>query len=175
MLAAALAFIRGGGWKAVLGGAAVLAVLLYVGWQHMSIARLERDVARQKVTISDLTGDLTVARANTAAAQKVNAENQIELARILQDKSVMESTLSEAQSALAVQRANSQNTLREVRRVIVKTPAQCDLAPSMHVVLDELRSRARSRAADRGQDPARGSQAAGGPAEVPGSHSTPGN
>lgn len=161
MIAAALAFLRTANWKMLAGGAALLVALLYVGWLNLSIARLHTTVAEQKVKITGLTDDLKTSMENTATALRVNSENLIEIERIKQDRSVMESTLAEVQRVVAIRNANAQNTQREIQRVIVKTPAQCELAPSLLVVLDELRARARSRASGGGQDPARAGGAPG--------------
>lgn len=130
-----LSFLGGKTW--LLIAAAIAA--LYVGFLHLSIAGLKRDVARRDATIERQAADLQIARANVDAAVKVNDRNVIELDRFKTDSTALRTAFAGELQRMQARCDAATKTQENIRRAKQENPATCPVADSLAAAVDGLR------------------------------------
>ncbi len=137
--------------KALMIGLAVVAVAIVVLVLKLQIAGLERDVAR-------LQGDLDIARANLATAERVNAGNVAELAKINAAAAAARTAFANESKRAQARCDVATKTQEAVRRAQIESPATCPVAPALRAAVDGLRELV-AGSADRDPDRAGDDQA----------------
>lgn len=142
-----LSFFGGKTWLLIVAAIAAL----YVGFLHLSIAGLKRDVAERDVTIERQAADLHIARGNLDTAVAVNATNAIELAKIKKAESAARTAFANERRRAQERCAIDTRMTEEIRRAEVENPATCPVSDSLRAVVDGLRDLIEG-SADRDED-----------------------